>query len=48
MLVLKRTKPNVMALLTVSKESALAEAGNSMLASNVFHRLAENLARAHG
>ena len=28
--------------LTVSKESALMEAGNSVLASSVFHRLAGN------
>ena len=31
-----------MALLTISNESALAEAGNYMLMSSVFHRLAVN------
>ena len=32
------TGPNLMALLTVSTESALTEAGNSVCTSNVFHR----------
>ena len=31
-----------MALLTVSKESALAEAGNSVYTASVFHGLAAN------
>ena len=31
-----------MALLTISKELALTEAGNSVLMSSVFHRLAGN------
>ena len=32
-----------MALLTVSTESALTEAGNSVLTASVFHGLAANL-----
>ncbi len=47
---LKQLEPNFMALLTVSKESALTEAGNSTLLSSVFHRLAGNFclcARVH-
>ena len=32
-----------MALLTVSTESALTEAGNSLLTASVFHGLAANL-----
>ena len=35
--------PNFMALLTVSTESALTEAGNSLLTSSVFHELAGNV-----
>ena len=35
-----RTGPNFMALLTVSTESALTEAGNSVLTASVFHGLA--------
>ena len=35
--------PNSMALLTVSTESTLTEAGNSVLAASVFHRLAAKL-----
>ena len=35
--------PNFMALLTVSTESALTEAGNSVLTASVFHGLAANL-----
>ena len=38
----KPTGPNFMALLTVSTESALTEAGNSMLTASVFHGLAGN------
>ena len=38
----QRTGPKFMALLTVSKESALTEAGNSVLMASVFHRLAAN------
>ena len=34
--------PNFMALLTVSTESALAEAQNSVLTASVFHGLAAN------
>ena len=34
--------PNFMALHTVSIESALTEAGNSVLSASVFHRLAAN------
>ena len=34
--------PNFMALLTVSTEFALTEAGNSMLTASVFHGLAAN------
>ena len=34
--------PNFMALLTVSTELALTEAGNSMLTSSVFHSLTGN------
>ena len=34
--------PNFMALLTVSTESALTEAGNSVLTASVFHGLAAN------
>ncbi len=37
-----RPGPDFMALLTVSKESALTEAGNSTLTSSVFHGLAGN------
>ena len=33
------TVPNFMALLTVSTESALTEAGNSLLTSSLFHGL---------
>ena len=35
--------PNFMALLTVSTESALTDAGNSVLTASVFHGLAANL-----
>ena len=35
--------PNFVALLTVSTESALSEAGNSVLTASVFHGLAANL-----
>ena len=34
--------PNFMALLTVSKELALMEAGNSVLTASIFHGLAGN------
>ena len=34
--------PNLMALLTVSTESALTEAGNSVLTASVFHGLVAN------
>ena len=34
--------PNFMALLSVSTESALTEAGNSVLTASVFHGLAAN------
>ena len=34
--------PNFMALLTVSTESALTEAGNSVLTASVFHGLSAN------
>ena len=34
--------PSFMALLTVSTESALTEAGNSVLSASVFHGLAAN------
>ena len=37
-----RLGPNFMDLLTVKKESTLAEAGNSVLTSSVFHRLPAN------
>ena len=37
-----KNETNFMALLTVSKESALAEAGNSVLSSSVFSGLAGN------
>ena len=36
------TGPNFMALLTVSAESALTEAGNSVLTASLFHELAAN------
>ena len=36
--------PNFMALLTVSKEPALTETGNSVLTASVFHGLAANYA----
>ena len=39
---LKPTGPNFMALLTVSTESALTEAENSVLTASVFHGLAAN------
>ncbi len=35
--------PNFMALLTVSKESALTEAGNSLLTSSLFNGITEFL-----
>ena len=38
-----RSGPNFMALLTVSTESALTEAGNYVLTASVFHGLAANL-----
>ena len=37
---LGQSRPNFMALLTVSTESALTEAGNSVLTASVFHRYA--------
>ena len=37
-----RPGPNFMALLTVSKETALTEAGKSVLTASVFYRLAAN------
>ena len=37
-----RPGPNFMALLTISTESALTEAGNSVLTASLFHRLAVN------
>ena len=42
MLILLCTGPNLMALLTKSTESALTEAGNSVLTASVFHWLAAN------
>ncbi len=42
LLIDKRPGPNFMALLTVSKESALTETGKSALTSSIFHGLAEN------
>ena len=41
-LTLQASGPNVMALLTVSTESALTEAGNSVLTASLFHGLAAN------
>ena len=38
----QRPGSNFMALLTVSTESALTEAGNSVLTASVFHELAAN------
>ena len=38
--------PNSMALLTISTESALTEAGNSVLTESVFHGLAATFASA--
>ena len=38
--------PNAMALLTVSKESALTEARKSVFTASVFHGLAANLTSA--
>ena len=38
----KESGPNFMALLTLSTESALTEAGNSVLTANVFLGLAVN------
>ena len=42
-MILKRTGPNFMALLTSSTESALMEAGNSVLTASVFLGLVANL-----
>ena len=39
---------NFMALVTVSTESALSEAGNSVLTASVFHRLAANFGLCAG
>ena len=39
----QRPGPNFMALLTISTESALTEAENSMLTASIFQGLAANL-----
>ena len=41
------TGPIFIALFTVSKESVLTEAGNSVLMSSVFHQLTGIFACAH-